>query len=85
MYGPPQQQNVFYAGSRYSGCLKIILYLASFFIPFVGLIAAIIFMSRGDPESKRLGQTCLILGIVSFVLSCCTGIGVGILNFGLLE
>ncbi|MDF1515497.1 MAG: hypothetical protein P1S60_16935 [Anaerolineae bacterium] len=84
MYSPPPQP-VYYAGPRYSGCLKFILYLASFFIPLVGLIAAVIFMSRGDPESKSLGQTCLILGIISFVLSCCSGIGVAVLNFGLLE
>jgi hypothetical protein len=81
-YPPPQPV---YAGSQYSGCLKFVLYLASFFIPFIGIIAAIIYMSRPDPESKRLGQTCLILGIISFVLSCCTGIGFGIMNFGLLQ
>ena len=81
-YPPPQPV---YAGSRYSGCLKFIIYLASFFIPFVGIIAAIVFMSRPDPESKRLGQTALILGIVSFVLSCCTGIGFAVLQFGLLQ
>ena len=81
-YPPPQPV---YAGPRYSGCMKFILYIASFFIPLVGIIAAIIFMSRKDPESKRLGQTCLILGIISFVLTCCTAIGVGVLIFGLLQ
>ena len=52
-YPPPQPV---YAGPRYSGCMKFILYIASFFIPLVGIIAAIIFMSRQDPESKRLAN-----------------------------
>ena len=84
-YYPPPQPVPVYAGPRYSGCMKFILYIASFFIPLVGIIVAIIYMSRQDPESKRLGQTCLILGIISFILSCCVGIGVGILQFGLLQ
>jgi hypothetical protein len=81
-YPPPQPV---YIGPQYSGCMKFIIYLASFFIPFVGIIAAIIFMSRQDPESKRLGQTALILGIISFVLSCCSGIGIVVFNLGFLR
>jgi hypothetical protein len=68
-YPPP------YYGPQYGGCLKIFLYLASFSIPIVGIIAGIIFMSRGDPESRALGRTCLILGIVSIVIACCVGVG----------
>lgn len=66
----PPQQPVYY-GSQYSGCLKFVLYAISFFIPLAGLIIGVIFLSRPDPESKSLGQTCLIVGIISFVLSCC--------------
>lgn len=76
MYSPPPQP--VYYGPRYSGCMKFIIYAASFFIPLVGIIAAIVFMSRQDPESKRLGQTALILGIISIVLSCCFGVGIPI-------
>jgi len=67
---PPQ-----YYGPRYGGCLKIFLYLISFSIPIVGIIVGIVFMSRGDPESRSLGRTCLILGIISVVLACCLGVG----------
>ncbi len=69
-YPPPQQQPVYY-GSQYSGCLKFFLYAISFFIPLAGLIIGVVFLSRPDPESKSLGQTCLIISIVAFVLSCC--------------
>ena len=81
-YPPPQPV---YAGPRYSGCMMFFIYIASFFIPLFGFIAVIFFLSRLYPESTRLGQTCLILGIISFVLTCCTAIGVGVLNFGLLQ
>jgi hypothetical protein len=67
----PQQPG--YGYPQYGGCLKFILYLVSFFIPLGGLIIGVIFLSRPDPESKSLGQTCLILGIISILLSCCLG------------
>ena len=60
---------------RYSGCLKFILYALSFFIPLVGIIAGIIFMSKGDPEASSLGKTCLIISIVAIVIGCCLGVG----------
>jgi len=84
MYSPPPQQPAYY-GPRYSGCMKFIIYIASFFIPLVGIIAAIIFMSRQDPESKRLGQTALVLGIISVVLSCCLGVGIPFLVLPFLQ
>ncbi|MEA3339454.1 MAG: hypothetical protein U9R15_05755, partial [Chloroflexota bacterium] len=74
----PQQPQPVYYGSQYSGCLKFILYAISFLIPLAGVIIGVIFLSRPDPESKSMGQTCLILGIVSFVLSCCLAIVFGI-------
>ncbi len=69
-YQPPQQV---YYGSRYSGCLKLFLYGLSLLIPFLGIVLGLIYISRPDPESKQLGQVCLILGIVSFVVTCCLG------------
>lgn len=56
---------------QYSGCMKFFLYILSLLIPIAGIIIGIVFQSRPDPESKGLGRTCLILGIVSFVLTCC--------------
>jgi hypothetical protein len=69
-YPPPQY------GPRYSGCLKFILYAVSFLIPIAGVIIAVIFMSKGDPESNSLGKTCLTISIASFVVGCCLG-GIG--------
>ena len=60
---------------QYSGCLKFILYALSFFIPLVGIIAAIVFMSKGNPEASSLGKTCLIISIVAIVIGCCLGVG----------
>jgi hypothetical protein len=65
---PPQQAHY---GSRYSGCLKFFLYVISFLIPFLGVILGLIYMSRRDPESERLGKACVILSIVSIVIACC--------------
>jgi hypothetical protein len=77
MYPQYSQQPIYY-GSQYSGCLKLFLYAISFFIPLAGVIIGVVFLSRADPESKRLGQTCLIISIISFVLSCCLALVFGI-------
>ncbi|AIM16123.1 hypothetical protein HW35_07285 [Bacillus sp. X1(2014)] len=54
-----------------SGGLKALLYILSFFIPIVGLIIGIIWMNdQQDLEKKIIGRTCLIISIVSMVLSC---------------
>lgn len=53
-----------------SGGPKALLYILSFFIPVVGLIVGIIWMNGEDFEKKAIGKTCLIIGIVSIVLSC---------------
>jgi len=71
-----------YYGPRYSGCVKFLMYGASLLFPLVGLIIWIIMMSRQDYESKRLGNTCLILSIISFLGCCCLGAGTGV--FGTL-
>jgi len=71
-YPPPQY------GPRYSGCLKFFLYLLSLFVPFVGIVIAIVFMSRGDPESKGVGQVCLIISIIVIIIGCCVGVIFGV-------
>jgi len=68
---PPQPA---YYGQQYSGCMKFFLYALSLWIPLAGIIIGIVFKSRPDPESRGVGQTCLILGIISFALSCCLSI-----------
>jgi len=71
-YPPPQY------GPRYGGCLKIFLYLLSLSVPFVGIIIGIVFMSRGDPESKRVGQACMIISIAVIIIGCCLGLILGV-------
>ncbi|MBU8914600.1 hypothetical protein BGM25_00880 [Bacillus sp. FJAT-29953] len=53
-----------------SGGMKALLYILSFFIPIIGIILGIIWMNDQDMEKKAIGKTCLIIGIVSIVLSC---------------
>jgi hypothetical protein len=36
----------------------------------VGIILGIVWMNDQDLEKKAIGKTCLIVGIVSIVLSC---------------
>ena len=71
-YPPPQY------GPRYGGCLKLVLYLISFLVPFVGIVIGIIFMSRGDPESKSVGRVCMIISIAVIVIGCCVGVILGV-------
>jgi len=81
----PQQQPVYYPQQQqYSGCLKAFLYILSFLVPIAGVIIGIVFISRPDPESKSLGNACLIVGIAAIVIWCCLslvfGIGSGFLT-----
>lgn len=75
-YYPPQPQ--------YSGCLKFFLYGLSFFVPLAGLILGIVFLAKGDPESKSLGTACLIIAVVAVVVGCCLGL-FGAISSGLLS
>jgi hypothetical protein len=54
------------------------MYVLSFFIPIVGIVAGIIYMSRGDPESSALGKACLIISIAAIVIWCCVGVAFGV-------
>ncbi len=51
-----------------SGGVRVLLYLVSFLVPVVGIILGIVFMVRADPEYKRVGKICLILGVVAIVV-----------------
>jgi len=48
--------------------MRALLYILSFLIWLVGIIVGIVIYTRGDPESKHVGMTCLILGILGVVL-----------------
>jgi hypothetical protein len=49
---------------------RALLYILSFIIPVVGIILGIVWMNDHDLDKKAIGKTCLIVGIVSIVLSC---------------
>ncbi|OLS35279.1 hypothetical protein [Bacillus sp. MRMR6] len=53
-----------------SGGQKVLLYILSFFIPVVGIILGIVWMNDQDLEKKQIGKNCLVIGIISIVLSC---------------
>ncbi len=45
-----------------------VLIVLTFFIPLVGLIAGIIYISKPSPVDKRLGKAVLIFAVVMAVL-----------------
>ncbi|MEW9051785.1 MAG: hypothetical protein AB2392_11565 [Neobacillus sp.] len=53
-----------------SGGQKVLLYILSFFIPVVGIILGIVWMNDQDLEKKQIGKNCLVIGIISIILSC---------------
>jgi hypothetical protein len=57
-------------GIDLSGGQRALLYILSFIIPVVGIILGIVWMNDQDIDKKTIGKTCLIVGIVSIVLSC---------------
>ncbi len=80
-YAPPPQA---YAPPppptpQYSGCMKWGFYLLSALIPIAGIIIAIVYMGKGDPESKSLGKVCLIISIVAMVILCCVSVIFGVI------
>jgi hypothetical protein len=63
-----------------------LFYVFSFFIPVLGIVLGIIYMSKPERACKSFGQVCLALGIVNAILSCfgcsCTlGPGIGSFTF----
>ncbi|WP_066288184.1 hypothetical protein [Bacillus sp. FJAT-29937] len=53
-----------------SGGQRVLFYLLSFFIPIVGIILGIIWMNDQDIDKKSVGKNCLLISIISIVLSC---------------
>jgi hypothetical protein len=60
--------------AQYSTGLKLLLYAVSFLLPPAGIIPGIVFLTRPDRESKRLGLVCLIItgvaSILAVILTC---------------
>ncbi len=49
--------------------MRVLLYLVSVFVWIAGIIIGIVFMTKDDPEYKRVGKICLILGVVSILIN----------------
>jgi hypothetical protein len=47
--------------------VKIVLYLLSFLIWFVGVVIGVVYYTKPDAESKQFGQMCIILAILGLV------------------
>jgi hypothetical protein len=48
-----------------------LFYVLSFFIPLLGIILGVLYMSKPVQVCKSFGQVCLALGIVNIILGCC--------------
>ena len=56
-------------GSGPGPVLVIILYIMALFLPLVGIIIGLIYGMSSDPRKKAVGRMCILLGIISIVLS----------------
>lgn len=50
---------------------KWLFYVLSFFIPLVGIIMGIVYMTKDNAEQKKFGKTLLTMGIVFGVVVPC--------------
>lgn len=48
---------------------NIAIYIVSFLVPLVGFIVGGINLTKDDEEVKKLGMNCIVLGILSLVVS----------------
>lgn len=48
---------------------KVGVQIASFIIPLVGFIVGAINLTKDDEEQRELGMNCIVLGIISLILS----------------
>lgn len=51
------------SGSDSYGCAVVLLFVATFFIPLVGLIVGGIFAFNDDPDKSSIGKALLIFGL----------------------
>ena len=51
-----------------SSGMRTLFYIVSFLVPLAGIILGIVFYTKSDAESKRVGKNCLIISIVVWVV-----------------
>ena len=49
---------------------KILMYVLSFIIPIAGIVVGIIYYSKPELYHKEFGKNCLMIAIVTTILSC---------------
>jgi len=52
------------------GAIKYLFYILAIFIPILGIIIGIVLMISDDPEKKKVGKTCLLIGILMIIIVC---------------
>ena len=50
------------------GGVRALLYIGSIFVPLAGFIIGAIFLTNTGPEHKRVGKTCLMLGVIGILM-----------------
>lgn len=63
-----------YTQSRSDGCAVALIFVATFFIPLVGLIVGGIFAFSEDEDKKSLGKALLIFGLIMIALGILVGL-----------
>ncbi|MGD8717995.1 MAG: hypothetical protein PVH29_04140 [Candidatus Zixiibacteriota bacterium] len=48
---------------------ELLWYILSYFISTLGIIFAIVYMSKPEPEAKVFGRNCLIIALISLLMS----------------
>lgn len=70
---PPQSYGAVAYGStqpELSSGLKVVFYILSFLVPIVGIVLFFVYRNKVNEQDKAAARLFLILGIVSFVVSC---------------
>jgi hypothetical protein len=55
-------------GGEQMGGIRYLLYIISFLFSLIGIIIGIVLMMSHEPDKKRVGKNCLILGVLSIVI-----------------
>ncbi|MGD8717996.1 MAG: hypothetical protein PVH29_04145 [Candidatus Zixiibacteriota bacterium] len=48
---------------------ELLWYILSFFITILGIIFAIVYMSKPEPEAQTFGRNCLIITVAKLTMS----------------
>lgn len=67
---PPQYSSAGSSGGELSSGLKVVFYILSFFVPIVGVVLFFVYRTKPAQADRSAANLFLILGLVSFGLSC---------------